>query len=247
MNNLFVELPEVEVNTFRKKKPLQAKVLKNQSLFKLQDKENDARHIVLHAPKINYLEGQSVGVVTPGINQEKNKPHAVRLYSIASVGSDMHNENKHYLDICVKRVVYIDEQIGEKKYGIASNYLCDLNVGDSVQLTGPAGRNFLLPVKKEMDRPYLFFATGTGIAPFRGMLHRLFQSKAPLQQDVYLFFGVKKKAELIYDQELQAYKKFSNFHYLTSCSREQTNHDGAKLYVLSSYRVRKRKYCSPFE
>ncbi len=240
MNKYSVGLPEVEVNTFRKKTPLEAEVVENQRLFTIQDEENDARHIVLRAPGINYLEGQSVGVLTPGIDQEKNKPHSVRLYSIASVGSDMAVNDAALLDLCVKRVVYIDELTGEKRYGMASNYLCDLKVGESVQLTGPAGRNFLLPVKKEIDRPYLFFATGTGIAPFRGMLRRLFKSESPLEQDVYLFFGVKRQDELIYNKELQEYKSFSNFHYLTSCSREQTNHDGAKLYVYHLIESHKR-------
>ncbi len=230
MNRPSVVLPEVEVNTFRKKTPLEAEVIKNQRLFNNQDNENDARHIVFSAPKINYWEGQSIGVLVPGLNA-KNKAHAVRLYSIASVGNNMTVKNKDHLDICVKRVTYIDKLTGEQKYGVASNYLCDLKVGDRVQLTGPAGRTFLLPIKEEINRPYLFFATGTGIAPFRGMLHRLFKSDHPLQQDVYLFFGAKKENELIYHEELKAYTSFSNFYYRTACSREQTTQHGEKLYV----------------
>ena len=77
--------PTVEVNTYKKANPLKAKVLENRILFREGD-ENDIRHIVLDAREMNYLDGQSVGVLPPGIN-EKGNPHAVRLYSIASLAS----------------------------------------------------------------------------------------------------------------------------------------------------------------
>ena len=230
MSEPLVTLPEVEVNTFRKSNPLEAEVIENRSLFATYDQENDARHIILHAPGMNYLEGQSIGVLTPGVN-EKNKPHAVRLYSVASVGSDLNPGDQKDVALCVKRLVYIDEADGEKKYGVASNYLCDLKVGDRLQITGPAGRKFLLPTQSEMNRPYLFFATGTGIAPFRGMLHRLLKQKSPLEKQIYLFFGVKREGELMYGEEFKGYQNFSNFHYRTACSREQKNARGDKLYL----------------
>jgi len=34
--------------------------------------------------KLPYWEGQSYGVLPPGIDPKKNKPYGVRLYSIAS-------------------------------------------------------------------------------------------------------------------------------------------------------------------
>ena len=230
MNEIKFQLPEVEVNTFRKSDPLRGKIIENKKLFEQTDGEtkSDARHIVLEAEGMRYLEGQSVGVLTPGENK-KGRSHAVRLYSIASVGNDLDIAEK--LSLCVKRVVYHDSKDSTKKFGLASNYLCDLNEEDEVLLTGPAGRKFLLPVKEDIKRPYLFFATGTGIAPFRGMLQRLFRSQDEFTDEVYLFLGVKKKSELMYDQEFQEYERYPNFHYLKALSREQKNQEGGRMYV----------------
>ena len=227
MNKVKFRLPEVEVNTFRKSNPLICKVIENKKLFTITDEENDARHIILQTQGIRYLEGQSVGVLTPGENI-KGKPHAVRLYSIASVGNDLPMAEE--LSLCVKRVVYEDPQ-GIKKFGVASNYLCDLVQKDEVLITGPAGRNFLLPVQEEIKRPYLFFATGTGVAPFRGMLQRLFKFQGEFTDEVYLFLGVKRKTELMYDEEFRGYEKYPNFHYLKALSREQKNQNGERMYI----------------
>ena len=223
-----ISLPTVFVNTFRKSSPLSAKVIENRQLFSKGDPENEAKHIVLEISGMSYLEGQSVGVLTPGIN-EKGKPHAVRLYSIASPGSDIGEANK--VALCVKRLIYTDPETQEKKRGIASNYLCDLKAGDKVNLTGPAGRHFLLPVEEEIQRPYLFFATGTGIAPFLGMLYRLLAKGRSPQKDIFLFLGVKRQSELIYNEELAAYAEYDNFHYRFALSREQKNSKGGKLYL----------------
>jgi ferredoxin--NADP+ reductase len=71
----------------------------------------------------------------------------------------------------VKRTI---DEFEEKIYlGVASNYLADLKPGDKVLMTGPSGKRFLLPENAE-DFNYILFATGTGIAPFRGMIMELF-------------------------------------------------------------------------
>ena len=52
------------------------------------------------------------------------------------------------LSICVKRCHYIDEVSGEKYKGIASNYLCDLKVGNKVLLAGTAAPlNYLMKTR----------------------------------------------------------------------------------------------------
>ncbi len=228
MSLLVFELPKVEVNTYRKSNPLEAKVLENIRFFSDIDPENDARHIVFKVKNLSFREGQSIGVLSPGENSA-GKPHAVRLYSIASVGNDVGHDD--HLELCVKRVVYLDTETNEKKFGIASNYLCDLKKNDIVLFTGPAGRNFLLPIQSQIHRDYLFFATGTGIAPFKGMLKRLFTFTENFNHDVYLFYGVKKADELMYNDEFEEYKKFKNFHYITALSREQKADTGERIYV----------------
>ncbi|MCS6983807.1 MAG: FAD-binding oxidoreductase [Leptospiraceae bacterium] len=219
-----VVLPEVEVNTYRKANPLLARVILNKPLVKKEDTE--VCHIVLDADAMNYREGQSVGVIPPGVN-EKGNPHAVRLYSIASLGSRTPGAEK--LSLTVKRVVYQNDK-GEVVRGVCSNYLCDLKEGDVVSLTGPAGRKFLLPVDEDIHRPYVFMATGTGIAPFRAFLQRLFRVVKDFREPVFLFMGVRYEDELLYDSEFRSYQK-ENFHYYTALSRQQKNPDGSRKYI----------------
>lgn len=220
--------PEVQVNTFRKASFLEATILENKPLVAGNNELADVRHITFDAPGYDFLEGQSVGVLPPG-QTEAGKNHAVRLYSISSMGNDVsHNEK---LSVTVKRVVYTNEN-NEKVFGVCSNYLASLQPGDKVHLTGPAGRKFLLPVQDELDRPFIFIATGTGIAPFRGMLQRLCFDGRSHDLPVHLFFGVKTTAELLYIEELKQFaSKFKEFHLHIAVSREQQNDEGGRLYV----------------
>ncbi|HRP70981.1 MAG TPA: ferredoxin-NADP reductase, partial [Turneriella sp.] len=121
--------------------------------------------------------------------------------------------------LVVKRFVAPHKDTGKTFRGVASNYLCDLKVGDEVLLTGPAGRKFALPTPEEIHRPYIFIATGTGIAPFRGFLQRLYKHTPHFNSPVYLLFGVKTEKELLYHDEFTEYKN-PNFHYLKALSRE---------------------------
>jgi len=229
MAEIDLKLPEVKVNTFRKETPAKAILLENR---RLTDSASDAdvRHLVFQADGYEFLEGQSAGVLPPGEN-ENGKQHAVRLYSIASLGTDAaKNFSSHAnLTLCVKRVVYNDET-GKEIKGVASNYLCNLKPGDEVKLTGPAGRKFLLPAVDEIHRPYVFFATGTGIAPFRGMIQRLFYVTKNFTHPVFLFFGARFKVENLYADEFLSVDR-PNFHYYTAFSREETTAEGKKMYV----------------
>src|SRR5689334_6297358 len=53
--------------------------------------------------------------------------------------------------------------------GFMSNFLCDMKEGDEISCQGPFGDFILRPPMRDT----LFIATGTGIAPFRSMLHWL--------------------------------------------------------------------------
>ena len=224
--------PAVQVNMFKKANPCEATLIENRVLCN-EGPEGEVHHLVFETPGLEFLDGQSIGVLPPGIN-EKGNPHAVRLYSIASLGNDSSataSPAAEKLALCVKRVLYNDPETGEEKKGVASNFVCDLKAGDTVSMTGPAGRKFLLPVEEEVHRPYVFFATGTGIAPFRGFLRRLFHVIPDFKSPVYLLFGVRTSKELLYDEELSQFDSHENFHYLKALSREQKNSEGGRKYV----------------
>jgi benzoyl-CoA 2,3-dioxygenase component A len=183
------------------KKPIVATVAGN---FKLTaaDAESDVRHIVLDLGThfMPLLEGQSVGVIPPGVDAS-GKPHYLRMYSVASPRSG-EREGYNNLSLTVKRVT--TDYDGNPVRGVASNYLCDLQRGDSVQLTGPFGERFLMPNHAASN--ILMVCTGTGSAPMRAMTEhrrRFAAAGKPVGGKLMLFFGARNSQELPYFGPLQ--------------------------------------------
>lgn len=174
-----------------------------------------------------WISGQSFGVIPPGTD-DKGRPHKLRLYSIASPTAGERGDGK-VLATTVKRT--IDEHWEDHRLflGVCSNYLCDLKEGDKVSLTGPAGKRFLLP-SDPSAHDYVFVATGTGVAPFRGMLLDLaasgFAGKATL------VMGTPYRTDLLYDPELRELERSHPwFTYRTAVSREVTHDQPRPMYV----------------
>lgn len=218
---------QIPINLYRSNSPLNSKLLSNTRLT--PEDEPDVRHLVFEvaAEDFRYLEGQSVGIVPPLLDKD-GKPCKLRLYSIASARDGDAGDGKT-LTLCVKRVVFKDED-GREVKGPCSNYLCDLESGEEVRMTGPVGRNFLLPEDPEAN--LIMLATGTGIAPFRGFLRRLFRSGSPYRGQARLFFGVPYSGQMLYREELEAFQAAQrNFEAHWAISREQKTADGQRMYV----------------
>jgi benzoyl-CoA 2,3-dioxygenase component A len=178
------------------KNPLTVTVAGN---FRLTDAdaESDIRHIVLDFGNQIFplLEGQSVGVIPPGVDAA-GKPHYLRMYSVASA-RDGEREGHNNFALTVKRVV--SDHDGKPVHGVGSNYLCDLQKGDKVQITGPYGASFLMP--NHAGSNLIMICTGTGAAPMRGMTEyrRRLQAKgAGVGGKMMLFFGARRSGELPY-------------------------------------------------
>ncbi len=161
-----------------------------------EDAESDIRHIVLDFGKtaMPVLEGQSIGVVPPGLDPETGKPHHVRLYSVASPRNG-ERPGHNNLALTVKRVVV--DRDGKPTRGVASSYLCDLQKGDKVTVTGPYGSTFLMP--NHPGAKLLMICTGTGAAPMRAMTERR-RRRMGLGEggEILLFFGARRPEELPY-------------------------------------------------
>ncbi|OGW84940.1 MAG: hypothetical protein A3C35_05505 [Omnitrophica bacterium RIFCSPHIGHO2_02_FULL_46_11] len=212
----------IPVNLYTVQKPLVGVTVENKSLTTLSHgPKNDVRHVVIrHKEKLPYLPGQSVGVIMPGIDPLTGKPHKLRLYSVASVRNGDFGDGQT-VSLCVVRHFWDNPKTGEKGIpGLSSNYLCDLKKGDLVTLTGPVGRHFLLPDDFK-NRDFIFVATGTGIAPYRGMLKEMFE--AGFEGRVWLYFGVQYGDVVLYDKEFETYRKHKNFFYIKAISREEKN------------------------
>lgn len=173
------------------------------------------------------MPGQAFGVLPPGLDAN-NRPHKLRLYSIASPARGEDGQGA-VIATTVKRT--IDEHHDTQKLflGVASNYLCDLRPGDRVRLTGPSGKRFVLPAAPA-EHDYIFFATGTGIAPFRGMLMELLGRGVTSR--IVLVMGAAYATDLLYDEELRRWmREHPNFSYLTAISRERQADGGGPMYV----------------
>jgi len=156
---------------------------------------SDIRHIVLDfgATAFPVLEGQTIGIVPPGADAQ-GRPHYVRLYSVAS---PREGERPGYNNIAltVKRVT--EDHAGRPIRGVASNYLCDLAKGDTVNVIGPFGASFLMP--NHPGSSLLMICTGTGSAPMRAMTERRRRRIGQKEGGgLMLFFGARSPEELPY-------------------------------------------------
>jgi benzoyl-CoA 2,3-epoxidase subunit A len=166
----------------------------------------DTHHVVLDFGNQPFpvLEGQSIGVIAPGLDA-KGKPHHARQYSIAS---PRNGERAGYnnLSLTIKRV--LQDHSGQPVRGVASNHMCDLKVGDKVQVIGPFGASFLMPNHPKSH--IVMICTGTGSAPMRAMTEwrrRLRQSGKFEGGKLMLFFGARSQQELPYFGPLQSLPK----------------------------------------
>ena len=229
-------LPEVRMNLIRPKAPAMGRVVSNELCMNGKS-ASFVKHLVLDVSGTrlagNFRAGQSFGVIAPG-SDERGRPHKVRLYSVAcpSWGED---GDGNLVSTTPKRL--IDEYQPQKPtddstnhrlfLGVCSNYLCDIREGDEVAVSGPNGKRFLLPTNIEAHN-YLFIATGTGIAPFRGMLLELLERPAaPVGARIALVMGTPYSTDLLYEDLFQRLQRqHANFSYHTAISRE-----GERLYV----------------
>ena len=181
------------VNLFNRASPATATLAGN---FRITapGASSDVRHIILDFGAVAFpvLEGQSIGLVPPGTDAA-GRPHAMRLYSIASA-RDGERPNTNNLALTVKRVVESRPE-GEFR-GIASNWLCDLPLGATVPVIGPFGSTFLMP--DDPDADILMICTGTGAAPFRGFTERRRRTSPHGRGRLHLYFGARSPEELPY-------------------------------------------------
>ena len=169
-------------------------------------KDYDTHHIVLDFGSTPFplLEGQSIAVLPPGLDANGRAHHA-RQYSVAS---PRNGERPGYnnLSLTIKRV--LEDHQGKPVRGVASNHMCDLKVGDTVQVLGPFGSSFLMPNHPRSH--IVMICTGTGSAPMRAMTEwrrRLRASGKFEGGKLLLFFGARSQEELPYFGPLQSLPK----------------------------------------
>ena len=198
-------------------------------------------HIVIaHSGKFTFWEGQSLGIIPPGYEEMDGQPYSARFYTIASTryGDDMKGST---LSLCVRRVTYWSpylRAVDPAKKGVCSNFLADSKPGDEIMMTGPYGEVMLLP-EKDPTTDFIFVSTGTGIAPYRGFIRRLFTENTPagraFKGSVELFLiAVPNVDDFLYDNEWQeVMQKFPNRFRLGyyMFSQQMKNKTDGKMYI----------------
>jgi len=148
----------------------------------------------------DFKPGQFVTLDLP-ISEKRNKRW--RSYSIAS-----HPDGSNVIELVVVLL----------EGGLGTNYLFnEVSVGSELTLRGPQGV-FVLP--HVIDRDLFFVCTGTGVAPFRAMVHYIREHNIP-HQNIYLIFGTRYLSDCLYKEELeQLSSEMDAFYYLPTFSRE---------------------------
>ena len=227
---------DVPVNLYKPKDPFVGTVTDNYSLL-AEGAIGRVNHITFDLsggdPQLHYVEGQSIGIIPDGTDAN-GKPNKLRLYSIAST---RHGDNLegNTVSLCVRQLQY--EKDGETINGVCSTFLCDIEPGAKVKITGPVGKEMLLPEDEEAN--VIMLATGTGIAPMRTYLRRMFEPSERekngwhFRGKAWLLMGVPTTPNLLYDDDFNRYaSEFpENFRYTKAISREQQNANGGRMYI----------------
>jgi sulfite reductase (NADPH) flavoprotein alpha-component len=143
-------------------------------------------------------------------------PILPRLYSISSSSS----VNKEEIHLTVSFVEY--ETSGQKRHGVASNYLC--KTGSRVGIYVHPSLKFFLP--KNDETPIIMIGAGSGIAPFRSFMLERYHRKSRGKN--WLFFGECNAAFDFYYEDFWKKLERENFLKITTAfSRDQQE----KIYV----------------
>jgi len=152
----------------------------------------EVRHLVFRTRDL-VLErafGNCIRVLVP---DPSGNPYHARLYSMMDL--ERHDDATEF-SICVRRCSFIDDDNGEEHRGVASNYLCDMRLGEVLQFGGPVGYPFAIPEDRSAD--ILMLGMGTGIAPFRTLIHQIYDELGGWKGKVRLYYGAKSPLEMLY-------------------------------------------------
>jgi CDP-4-dehydro-6-deoxyglucose reductase len=185
-------------------------------ITRIENETPNTRRFWIQIPEVasfDFEPGQFVTIDLP-IHEKPNKRW--RSYSIASWP-----DGTNVIELLIVLL----------EGGKGTSYLFqEGKVGLELILRGPQGV-FTLP--KPIDKDLYFICTGTGIAPFRSMIHYIQEHKIP-HKDIYLIFGTRKRDDLLYMDEMKRLEmEIEGFHYIPTLSRDQW--EGCCGYVHSVY------------
>lgn len=185
-------------------------------VIRIENETTDTRRFWIAVPDLqsfDFIPGQFVTLDLP-IHEKPNKRW--RSYSIASWPDGTN---------IFELVIVLDQQ------GAGTRYLFDeVVLGSELLLRGPQG---VFILKEPLEADLLLICTGTGIAPFRSMIHHIRNQAIP-HGNIHLVFGCRTRSSLLYYDELtNLQSNIPGFQFFPTLSREQW--DGRIGYVHSVY------------
>lgn len=185
-------------------------------VIRIEDETHSTKRYWIEVPELDsfdFIPGQFVTLDLP-INEKANKRW--RSYSIASWPDGTN---------VFELVIVLD------KKGAGTNYIFDeVKVGTELLFRGAQG---VFTLKEPLDKELFLICTGTGIAPFRSMIHHIKNKNIP-HKNITLVFGCRTKDTILYYKEmLELNVTVPGFKYIPTLSREVW--EGATGYVHPIY------------
>lgn len=185
-------------------------------VIRVQNETNNTKRYWIEVPELttfDFIPGQFVTLDLP-IHEKANKRW--RSYSIASWPDGTN---------VFELVIVLD------KKGAGTNYIFhEVQVGSQLTFRGAQG---VFTLKEPLDKDIFLICTGTGVAPFRSMIHHIKNEAVP-HRHVYLIFGCRTRDTILYYDEMRALEgSVPSFTYIPTLSREEW--EGATGYVHHVY------------
>lgn len=183
---------------------------------RILDRTKTTKSFFFSLPEFDNFEFQPGQFITLDLPISDKRIDRWRSYSIANPPN-----GSNQMELVIVKV----------PFGKATNYLFnEVKEGTELNFKGPSGV-FCLP--KNLEKDFVFICTGTGVAPFRSMLHYI-QDQKIHHQKIHLIFGTRTKSNILYLDEWEAMKDINpKFYYDIALSRETYN--GYQGYVHDIY------------
>ncbi len=161
-------------------------------------------------PQLDFLPGQYARLSAPGWTQ-------TRAYSFANRPNA---ENR--LQFLIRLL----------PGGLMGRFLTDeCRPGVELSLEAPFGSFFL----RQVERPLVLAAGGTGLAAFLGMLEEMAESTQPLPP-IRLYYGVNRVEDLCARDQLEALReKLADFDFVTVITQPPESYAGLSGYVADHF------------
>ncbi|MBL0054752.1 MAG: oxidoreductase [Chitinophagaceae bacterium] len=185
-------------------------------VIRIEDETSTTKRFWIEVPELSsfdFIPGQFITMDLP-IDPKPNK--RLRSYSIASWPNGTN---------VFELIIVLD------KYGTGTHFIFEhLGIGSEVKFRGPQG---VFKMREPLDKDLYLICTGTGIAPFRSMVHHIKNKDIP-HQHIYLIFGCRTQKDLLFYEELNALQsELPGFKYIPALSREEW--EGQTGYVHAVY------------